>query len=105
MHWDGQSGSSTSPDVGRPRSTTDALDKAILKLVFKHRGRVVVTVQYIQKMVRAAWKVSARTISRRLDETGLAWSTTQIPRPQAYKVSGMDCAAWVLARTASTLAR
>ena len=28
--------------MGRPRATTDALDKAILKVVLKHRGRVMV---------------------------------------------------------------
>jgi hypothetical protein len=107
LHWDGQSASSTSPDVGRPRSTTEALDKAIVKLVFKHRGRVVVTVQYIQKMVRAARKVSARTISRRLGDAGLAWLRRRRKSlvPQAHKVFRLDWAAWVLARTATTLGR
>ena len=35
LAWDGASGSTISDTVGRPRKTSDSLDKKILKLVFK----------------------------------------------------------------------
>jgi len=102
--WDGETGSS---EVGRPRSTTDALDKEIVKLVFKHRGRRLVTIKYVQKMIKAARKYSSRTIGRRLGEAGLAWLRRRRKTlvPAAHKVSRLDWAAWVLARTATTLTR
>ena len=64
---------STATSAGRPRRTTTALDRAIVKLVFKHRGRTLVTTSYVQKVIKAARKVSRRTITRRLGEAGLAW--------------------------------
>ncbi len=104
MLWDGQSDSSL---AGCPRVTTDALDKRILRLVFKHRGRAVVTVKYIQQVIKAARKVSGRTVARRLREAGLAWLRRRRKSlvPAAHKVSRLDWAAWVLTRTAVTLAR
>ena len=38
--WDG---ASLASKAGRPRETSTALDKKIVKLVFKHRGKAVVT--------------------------------------------------------------
>ena len=103
----GWSGESTSSEAGRPRSTTTALDRAILKLVYKHRGRTVVTVKYVQKMVKAARKVSSRTISRRLGEAGLAWLRRRRKTwvSEKNKVARLDWAAWVLGRTVTNLAR
>lgn len=102
--WNGQ----TPPGkAGRPRTTTDALDKQIVKLVFKHRGRALVTIKYVQKMIKAARKFSSRTIGRRLGEAGLAWLRRRRKTlvSAQHKVSRLDYAGWVLARSAATLAR
>ena len=107
MTWDGTASSSTAAGVGRPRATTDALDKAIRKVVCKFRGRAKVDVSYIQKVLKAARKVCRRTIARRLGEAGLAWLRRRhkFLVPVAHRSSRLDFAAWTLARTASTLAR
>ena len=103
--WDGTS--RKSGNIGRPRATSAALDKAVLKLVFKHRGRAIVTVAYIQKVIKAARKVSERTIARRLSEAGLAWLTRRRKSlvPEVHKASRVQWAAWVLTRTCVTLGR
>jgi len=107
MAWDGEASSRTADAVCRPRSTTDALDKAIRKVVFKFRGSKKVDVSYIQKVLKAARKVSCRTIARRLGEAGLAWLRRRRKTlvPATHLASRMDFAAWTLARTADTLAR
>ena len=78
-----------------------------MKLVFKHRGRTLVTTSYVQKVIKAARKVSRRTITRRLGEAGLAWLRRRRKSlvPEAHKASRLDWAAWVLGRTSVTLAR
>ena len=105
--WDGGVAAKAATLAGRPRSTQDALDKKIYKLVLKHRGRALVTVKFIKKKLLQARKVSDRTLSRRLVEAGLAWFRRRRKSlvPEAHKVARLDWAAWVLARTVSTLAR
>ena len=39
---------------GRPLKTSRALDKKIKNLVFRHRGKIVVTVAFIRKRIRKA---------------------------------------------------
>ena len=104
LMWNGLADSSY---AGRPRLTDTALDKAIVKLVFKKRGSAIVNVKYVQKVIKAARKVSARTISRRLGEAGLEWLRRRRKSlvPEAHKVSRLDWAAWVLTRTTATLTR
>ena len=104
VSWDGGSAPSL---AGRPRSTTNALDKQIVKLVFKHRGRAMVTVRFVQKMCKAARKLSSRTVARRLGEAGLAWLRRRRKTlvPAVHKASRLDFADWVLTRTATTLTR
>ena len=107
MSWDGDPCSQTPSSAGRPRSSTPALDKAIVKLVFKMRGRAIVTTKYIKKMIKAARAVSSRTLSRRLGEAGLAWLRRRRKTvvPHAHKLPRLEWAAWVLTRTSVTLAR
>lgn len=102
--WDG---AHSAQGVGRPRETTDALDKAIRKVVFKYRGRKQVNINFIQKVLKATRKLSRSTVARRLGEAGLAWLRRRHKTlvPAAHKVSRLDWAAWVLARNAATLAR
>ncbi len=59
--------------AGRPRKTLPALDREIRRLVFKHRGSAKVIVDYVRKVIPAARKVCKRTVSKGLDEIGLAW--------------------------------
>ena len=60
--------------AGRPRKKKlCSLDKEITKLVLKKRGSAQVTAEYVWKVIRAARKVSLRTIQRRLREAGLRW--------------------------------
>ena len=44
--WDGDV--KTISSAGRPRKTTCALDRKIVQLVFKHRGRALVTPMYVR---------------------------------------------------------
>ena len=67
--WDGQ----IQGAAGRPRETSSGLDKSMVRLVFKMRGRAVVTASYVRKHLREARKLSDRTIQRRLKQAGLAW--------------------------------
>ena len=101
--WDGQ----VEGGAGRPRSTTPALDKAIVKLVFKFRGRIVVTAKFVRKTIRAARKVSLRTIERRLGDAGLAWLRRRRKSivPEVHRAARLRWAVWVLTRTVATLAR
>ena len=103
LRWDGEH----AQGAGRPRITTDALDKKILSLVFRFRGRAVVTVNFVKKHLLAARKLSDKTISRRLGEAGLAWlrrrrKTLVSETGRALRV---EWAHWVLARTVATLSR
>ena len=69
--WGGVLSSATGR--GKPRATTSALDKKIVKLVFKERGRAKVTAAFVQKKLKETRKLSARTLQRRLETAGLAW--------------------------------
>ena len=46
---------------------------AIARIVFKHRGSKVVTINLIKRLIVAVRHVSRQTISRALHEAGLAW--------------------------------
>ena len=93
--------------AGRPSKTTTSLDKKIKNLVFRHRGRVVVTVAFIKKRLPAARKVASRTLQRRLCEAGLAWLRRRRKTfvPKVHKASRVAFAKWVLRRHVSTLRR
>ena len=103
LQWDGEH----AQGAGRPRITTDEIDKKILRLVFRFRGRTVVTVKFIKKNIVAARKLSDKTISRRLGEAGLAWlrrrRKTLVSEP--HRALRVEWAQWVLARTVATLSR
>ena len=67
--WDGSREEGTGPTP----ILTDSDKKKIMKIVIKHRGKEVVTIGLIKKMLRHLRDVSDRTISRALHEAGLAW--------------------------------
>jgi transposase len=103
LGWDGVVVS----NAGRPRKTEDALNKDIVKLVFKNRGSLVVTAKFVRKMLKAARTVSVRTLQRRIGEAGLAWLRRRRKSlvPSRHKAGRLAWAAWVLSRRSSSLAR
>ena len=58
---------------GRPAMATACLVKKIVRLVFRYRGSVRVTVAFLKKKVFAACRLSTRTLQRKLCDAGLAW--------------------------------
>jgi hypothetical protein len=101
--WDGN----TCPPTGRARTWKPALDKAIVKLVFKMRGSTIVTAKYVRKTLKIARTVPLRTLQRRLQEAGFAWLRRRrksLVSP-VHRAARLEWAAWVLSRTAVTLAR
>ena len=93
--------------AGAPRQTRDSLQKKIRAIVCKVRGKAKVDRAFIQKSVKAARKVSGKTISRRLAEAGLAWlrRRRQTLVPKKHKVARTAFSKWVLKRKADTLTR
>ena len=94
-------------NAGRPRGTTTALDRKIIGVVFKYRGKACVTTKFIRKLLKEARKVSLRLLQRRLIEAGLAWmrrrrKTLVLPH---HKVARIAWAQWVLTRNVLTLSR
>lgn len=102
--WDGEV---QSEGRGPPRVTTNALDRKIKKIVFKHRGKAKVTVDFIRKKIPSTRRLSRRTISRRLQEQGLAWLRRRRKSlvPSVHKKARIDFSNWVLKRTMATLKR
>ena len=90
---------------GVRRTTTPALDKQIRKLVWQKRGKVQLTVKTAEKQLKAARKVSDRTIARRLVEAGLAWMRRRRKTilTKEHREQRLSWVAWVLRRQASTL--
>ena len=103
LAWDGVVPSAG----GRPKKTSDALDKAMLRLVFKHRGQAKVTCEFVQKKLRAARTVNKRTLQRRLVSAGLLWLARRRKSfvPSMYKASRISFSQWVVRRKAATLLR
>ena len=71
VKWDGEAGSIA--NSGRPRISPAALDKSIVRLVFKYRGGVEATVGFVKKKVAKARAFPDSMVERRLGEAGLKW--------------------------------
>ena len=92
---------------GAPRATTSSLDRKIVQLVFKERGRAKVTVDFIRKKIPATRKLCKRTVARRLEDAGLAWLRRRRKTlvPKEHRDARMEFSRWVLRRTKATLKR
>ena len=103
LRWNGEVSSARGP----PRKTSTALDRRIVKMVFKNRGHAKVTVDFLRKKIPALRKLSKRTVQRRLSEAGLAWLRRRRKSlvPALHKQSRIDFSKWVLSRTTATLRR
>ena len=58
---------------GRPSALTNKEKSVLLKLVFKMRGRAVVTAPWCRRQLQFLRKVSLRCVQRALNDAGLAW--------------------------------
>ena len=67
--WRGQD----SQAGGRPRALTDAQQRQLVALVFKNRGRAVVTTAFCKRRLRFLRKVCSQTVCNALQAAGLKW--------------------------------
>ena len=90
---------------GRPRDSTPAMDRALIKLVFKHRGSVIVTTAFLKQQLPAWRQLCDRTVQRRLGEAGLAWLRRRRKSmvPDQHKEHRMRWGRWVKRQPASNL--
>ena len=93
--------------TGRPRASTVALDKAVVKEVFKSRGSIRVTVSYLKKKIVAARSLSNSLLERRLAEAGLKWMRRRRKTlvPKEFLLVRRKWAKWVLKKRARSLKR
>jgi transposase len=71
--WEGET-----THTGRPRELNVKEEKALVKLVFKMRGKTKVTIPYCQKKLLFLRRVDATTVGRALERAGLAWLTRRL---------------------------
>ena len=92
---------------GRPTTADASLVKKIVRLVFRSRGSVRVTVAFLKKKVVAARRLGTRTLQRKLCDAGLAWLRRRRKTfvSKEYKAPRTAFARWVLARQSRTLQR
>lgn len=92
---------------GRPRVTTTNLDRKIEKAVLNNRGKVKVTVAYLQKKFPEARKVSKSCLEDRLHEAGLKWLRRRKKTlvPKQFKRKRIAWAKFVLSSRRATLNR
>jgi len=104
VKWDGVMHSS---GRGPSRVTTDALDRKIVKLVFRMRGKAKVTVDFVRKKMPSTKKLSRKVIASRLSKAGLQWLRRRRKSlvPVKHKKTRIAFSHWVLSRTMKTLAR
>ena len=69
--WTGEESSAG----GRPPSLSDKQQKSLVRLVFKERGRAIVTVSYCRKMLPFLRAVSRSCVERALHTAGFAYLT------------------------------
>ena len=103
LQWDGVL--SPKGALGRARSTATALDKKIVRFVFKYRGRAKVTAAFVQKGLKEARKLNKRTLQRRIAEAGLAWLRRRRKSivPSVHMSARVSWARWVLKQTDASL--
>jgi transposase len=83
---------------GRPHLLSVVVKKQIASIVFKHRGKNVVTILFIKKLVPQARKVSNQTVTRALHEAGLAWLRRRAKRfiPEKYIAPRQSISRWLI---------
>ena len=101
--WMGQDSSAG----GRPQALSEKQKKMLVNLVFKARGKAMVTVTYCRKQLPFLKKVSTRCCQRALGEAGLAWLGRRCKSwvPPTHKISRLNYVAWIKGRQQRTLDR
>jgi hypothetical protein len=59
---------------GRPYALSDKQKKLLVKFVFKHRGRVIVTVSYCRRKLKFLKKVGVSSVERALHGAGFCYA-------------------------------
>ena len=92
---------------GRPSGLTEEEKKELVKLVFRERGKAVVTVPYCRKKLRFLKKVSVWCCRRALHDAGLKWLGRRCKSwvPPAHKAARLLYCAWLRLRQQKTLDR
>ena len=105
FRWDGVPSPATG--VGKPRVTTPALDRKIHNFVMKNRGSVKCTVALVRKRLPEARRLNKRTLSRRLQESGLKWLRRRRKSIVPAILRPVRCrfARWVLKQADASLRR
>ena len=90
---------------GRPRKTDSSTDNAIVREVFRARGRVKVTVSYLKKKFRQLRQLSDTVVEERLHEAGLQYMRRRRKTlvPEKHKRPRIDFARRVKRMRQSTL--
>lgn len=95
------------PRTGRPRKTTEALDRKIVATVKKLRGKRVVTCNYLRKVYPQLKQVSNSLIEERLHDAGLRHLRRRRKSVVAkhHLKPRLDYCRWVLKKQQRTLER
>ena len=101
--WQGEE----SENRGRPEVLSGKMKKDLVKLVFKARGSVKVTIAYCKKQLPALKKVDDTVVARALHAAGLKWLCRRKKRwvPPKSKESRLEFCEWIMKRHQSTLDR
>ena len=92
---------------GRPSALSDTEKKALVALVFKMRGKAVVTVPFCRRKLPFLKKVSVWCCRRALHDAALAWLGRRCKSwvPPPHKIMRMTYSEWLKARHQATLDR
>ena len=92
---------------GRPSAITAAQKRELVQLVFRQRGREVVTVKYCKIRLPYLRPLAKSTVCRYLHEAGLAYLTRRLKTavPPNHQAARVEYCQWLLAKQKRTLAR
>ena len=92
---------------GRPSALSDQQKKRLVALVFRERGKAVVTTKYCKQVLPYLRPLARSTVCRALHEAGLKWLTRRLKTavPASAIHMRLEYCDWILARHQSTLAR
>ncbi len=90
---------------GRPRALTDAQQRQLVALVFKNRGRAVVTTAFSKRRLRFLRKVRSQTVCNALQAAGLKWlhRRRKAAVPRNHKEPRLIYCRWLRKQTAAFL--
>ena len=92
---------------GRPQELSLSEERKLIALVFRERGRAVVTSRYCQKMLPFLRRLQEQTVRNYLQRAGLSWLRRRRKSavPSEWKTKRMAHCDWILSRREPTLRR